>query len=36
MLALQDNCVLPNSQNHYIRKITGGKDNSNERLQVRS
>lgn len=35
MLALKDNCVLPNTQNAYIGRISGGRDNSNERLQVR-
>lgn len=26
--------MLPNSQNTYIKSITGGRDNSNEKLQV--
>jgi hypothetical protein len=34
MMSLKDNCVAQNSKFPYIKSITGGKDNSNEKLQV--
>lgn len=34
MMSLRDTCLSPNSNHAYIKSITGGKDNSNEALQV--
>ncbi|KAK3301704.1 stress responsive A/B barrel domain-containing protein [Chaetomium strumarium] len=33
MLSLKDNCLAPNSNYPYIKRIQGGKDNSQEGLQ---
>ncbi|KAH6839461.1 stress responsive A/B barrel domain-containing protein [Chaetomium sp. MPI-CAGE-AT-0009] len=33
MMSLKDNCVAQNSKFPYIKSITGGRDNSNEKLQ---
>ncbi|KAK4194684.1 stress responsive A/B barrel domain-containing protein [Triangularia verruculosa] len=33
ILSLKENCLSPNSQNAYIKSITGGRDNSPENLQ---
>jgi hypothetical protein len=34
MLSLKENCLAPNSNYPYIKRIKGGKDHSNEGLQV--
>ncbi|EAQ88833.1 hypothetical protein CHGG_05452 [Chaetomium globosum CBS 148.51] len=34
MMSLKDNCVAQNSKFPYIKSLTGGKDNSIEKLQV--
>jgi hypothetical protein len=34
--SLKDKCVLPNTQEPYIKSITAGADNSIEGLQVRA
>jgi hypothetical protein len=34
MLSLKDNCLAPNSNYPYVKRIQGGKDNSPEGLQV--
>lgn len=34
MLSLKDNCIHPETKKPYLKSITGGKDNSIERLQV--
>jgi hypothetical protein len=33
MLSLKDNCLAPNSNYPYVKRIQGGKDNSPEGLQ---
>ncbi|KAI9041334.1 Dabb family protein [Aspergillus affinis] len=33
MTALKDNCIHPQSQNPYIRSLSGGLDNSKEGIQ---
>lgn len=34
MMALKEHCLSPNSNHAYIRRITGGRDHSNEGHQV--
>lgn len=34
--ALKDKCVLPDTQEPYIKSVTAGADNSIEGLQVRA
>ena len=34
MMSLKEHCLAPNSNYPYIKSITGGRDNSNEKLQV--
>lgn len=34
MMALKEHCLSPNSNHAYIRRITGGRDHSNEGQQV--
>ncbi|WEW59210.1 hypothetical protein PRK78_004679 [Emydomyces testavorans] len=33
MLELKDNCIHPTSRRPYIKSVTGGKDNSIEKIQ---
>ncbi|KAK4043872.1 stress responsive A/B barrel domain-containing protein [Parachaetomium inaequale] len=33
MMSLKEHCLAPNSNYPYIKSITGGRDNSNEKLQ---
>lgn len=36
MMSLRQDCLAQNSNYPYIKSIAGGRDNSNEKLQVRT